>query len=343
MPSNGKHWLSATPNCPLGHVYRLIMNDKKNWRQWIAGKDKSPPDFTDERYKFDVIKTYMDGLETIADKQLMTVNLQGQDFLPPSIAIEPGQQLTSEQVESIQGTGRFFVKPSLERCGRGIQVVDDLSTTVVNRNLAYTVQREVIPKLYEGRKCDWRSYATIRYENGKMEVFVYGMSLMRICAAPFSDQTMDALITNFTYQKYLPTFNEEEQYRMFIPSPEDQEQINKIVINCMEVVRNNATTYGERGILMTAFDLIKDENDKLWILEFNNWPGVSYRNDNVDTMFGDYLYHLYLPMKGVRKPRGISSWTKVFEGDLVQDQSSKNEYVRKVSTEVEFDPMNLVA
>lgn len=339
---NGKHWLSVIPNEPMGQVYALVMRDKVHWREWKRGRDKRPPDLTDERFKFDVPKSYIDGIESLCEKDQMTANLHDADFLPPSIALNPGQQMTKEQARSL-GEGRFFVKPSQASCGKGIQLVDDLSTTVINANLSYTIQKEIVPGLTKGRKSDWRSYLAVSYENGRMEAFLYAKSLSRTCCVPFDDTSMDAHLTNLAHQMTLPGFDEKEQYQMFTPDDADQEQIERISIRCMEILRKNATTYGERGVFVTALDLLKETTGKLWILEFNRTPGVSHHNGDFDEMFNDYLNNVMLPLSHVRKRDDVSKWKHIFAGQLELDQSTRNEYVRKEKVAVGFVPLSLVS
>ena len=214
----------------------------------------------------------------------------------------------------------MIVKPSNLRQGRDIQIFDNpeaiYNYMIENKSETYVIQKYISnPLLYEKRKFDIRIHVllkkkTYKFSSGSSsgiksyKTYFNDYGVIRTTSTEYTnkltgDWNKDKFvhITNHAIQKYNENYEKYEKGNCIIwntLNPEnkvirnDMIKIVKTLLNSCDLTPQKFDCYELLG-----FDFMIDENYKVWLLEVNINPGLSWNNIEVENLMDKMIYDTF--------------------------------------------------
>jgi len=169
----------------------------------------------------------------------------------------------------------YFLKPSHGLMGKNISISFNKNIFIKN-NLQFPliVQEEIIPKISNGFKCDYRVLVLFLNLDEKIKTFVYPVIIKRECAQKYNQKNNLGLLSIQKNSK-----------KIIIPN------INPKMIECIQNSIPNLNLPKNFNIFLTGFDLIENTNNEFFILEINSVPNF-FNNKEITIFQTKLLYEL---------------------------------------------------
>ena len=215
---------------------------------------------------------------------------------------------TFSEYEEQEGKFNYWImKPAAKSRGRGIQVVNDISSVIYGEPMI--MQRYLKnPLLLNGYKFDLRIYVLVTSVN-PLEMFIYKEGFGRFSTVPFNLDPNDKAnkyihLTNVSINKYnMKNHDETNNDEIYGGTKVTLETLKKriekdyninwdrqiwdqIVDVCLKamVAAQNDISYNPSCFELYGFDVIFDTDFKVWLLEINSSPSLSR-----DTLLDDMI------------------------------------------------------
>lgn len=212
------------------------------------------------------------------------------------------------EYEEQEGKFNYWImKPAAKSRGRGIQVINDISSVIYGEPMI--MQRYLKnPLLLNGYKFDLRIYVLVTSVN-PLEMFIYKEGFGRFSTVPYNLDPNDKAnkyihLTNVSINKYnlknSDGSNNDEIYGGSKISLEtckekvesayninwDKQIWDQIIDCCLKamVCAQNDIQYNPSCFEVYGFDIIIDQDFKCWLLEINSSPSLSR-----DTLLDDLI------------------------------------------------------
>lgn len=189
------------------------------------------------------------------------------DYLPPSLIIKNKKDWRNL---SLNKNNFYFIKPKYGAYCKNISVTKGKEIFINNddslSNIPFSIQEEIIPKLCNNVRVDYRTYVLYVKENSNINVYYLPHHLKRVSYEKFDSRNADSF---FTTKLDSVVFN-----------------TSKKLIDCLKdcqkfiIPKFNKTSLSKVEYFLTGYDLIEDREGKFWILEINSDPNF-FHNDIV--------------------------------------------------------------
>jgi len=199
----------------------------------------------------------------------------------------------------------------------------------------------------DGRKSDWRVYVCLRYRANEAYGYFYEIGLHRPCLHQYDPKSLDLsrLLTNRHVQEQMPDFSFDHYTKAAEESFDEDvlNQIRRIVRRSFERCLPYWRSWGERGLLFMAYDLLIDPDRKVWLLETNGSPGISEYGEVIagtqQRMFHDMVNQILLPAVGVldESNGNDGGWICCYQTDEI-DSTGTNSWVKTIKPPQEQEP-----
>ena len=186
----------------------------------------------------------------------------------------------------IETEGRYIKKPIKGSQGQGIQVIDNVYDCFIKKDQIilpkdYIFQKEIVPKLIDGYKFDIRYFAVLVVKKNSIEIKHSPNAMVRLCSKKFSLNTNNLYsnLTNTSLNKDSECTisihkNSKEWYEYFL---EMEKITNNFFETCIDRLGEDYFyKINEDSIASTRIfgcDFIISEDDKVFMLEMNYYPG----------------------------------------------------------------------
>ena len=192
---------------------------------------------------------------------------------------------------------KFFIKPSNGSCGNDILITYNPFNKLKKNMIA---QKEIVTKLYNGRKWDLRIYIVHEIKNNKFRTYMYKNGLVRLAPEKYNESTsVRALITNTsklnTFDNYddlnFP-FSNYDNYKYYM------KKIQYIMKDIHKHIKNNIKFNKSLNISefqLFGYDFIISKNDDIFLLEINRSPHsiLSRNSEAIKSMKYDIYKCIY--------------------------------------------------
>eukprot|EP01002_Notosolenus_urceolatus_P015153 NODE_738_length_1816_cov_46.219015_g600_i0.p1 GENE.NODE_738_length_1816_cov_46.219015_g600_i0~~NODE_738_length_1816_cov_46.219015_g600_i0.p1 ORF type:complete len:570 (+),score=176.06 NODE_738_length_1816_cov_46.219015_g600_i0:211-1710(+) len=301
------------------------MRDSPEWREAAENEDVLYSDSS----KKGKVKKYLDGLGVFDSKVLTFKIIADLDFVPPTFCISKTGKI-SPPLPLPAAPGLWFLKPATTCRGHGIQIRTDPKEFRVVEGEEYVIQKEVKTEcILDGRKSDWRVFCCIVYRGSELKAFVYKRGLHRPCLTKYTPDSLDPLVhlSNRSVQAQNESWDLEEYTRAALAvrffKPKQLEEIVRIWRLCVERVAPLCRSYGQSGMVYFGVDVIIDPSGKVWLLEVNQNPGLSFYGEQVfqsihKPMITELIDLAIIPLVDNSKPipDKTESWIKAWDGTI---------------------------
>jgi hypothetical protein len=252
-------------------------------------------------------------------------------------------------LENPMKDGVWYVKPNEGANGEGIIITDDVKSIDMD-NAVY--QKSIDnPLLHDGRKQDIRIFVVLQTYQGYFRSYIYYESIVKLSPLQYdnNDLSKGVQLTNVAsyFEKNISYYTKQEpkygkdimdgRNRMMIQFTEHEyfeeiyNEVKDIAIDFSNDVYNKMNNNTQRNLIhMFGFDVIPDENKKVWLLETNNnihptvIEGTWYPNTYIgNTLVPDFtknytedlLNELVYPMKNDTDIK-LNNFKMVYEKQL---------------------------
>jgi len=262
--------------------------------------------------------------------------------------IDPDFPLDRIRTINPENPSIWYLKTSADAKGEGIQLLYNVRDGVVRYDTQYVLQPEIRCKnVLDGRKSDWRVYVCLRYRANEAYGYFYEIGLHRPCLHQYDPKSLDLSrhLTNRHVQEQMPDFSfdhytkaAEERFDEVILN-----QIRRIVRRSFERCLPCWRSWGERGLLFMAYDLLIDPDRKVWLLETNGSPGISEYGEKIaatqQRMFHDMVNQILLPAVGVLDESNGSDggWICCYQTQEIESTGT-NSWVKTIKPPLEQEP-----
>ena len=291
----------------LQHQQLLKKIWKKNKKKFCQKKRQGAIDYCNVPWK-SKIRTMMPRFENLIDKSLFakhTQKFQG-EFIPKTWVVSQNPQIICTNAKTL-----FFLKPANGSRGNGIVVDPNPQKLCIKArtdpNNRYIIQQSV-PRLLltnDERKFDirvWVCFVWIKSstkkgsgdDNTALHCFTWSDAVVRVSTDKFDPNSVDPKIhlTNFCIQRNHRSFKKDKS--ILRASSMRELQWEKTYINIQRVLSKMRAVFAKvlqprlsktSGYWLAGFDFILDQDQKLWLLECNRNPGVSYTQNQTAIYF----------------------------------------------------------
>ena len=273
-----------------------VFEKRKDWKKTHNYKNAgytNCPEYTK------IIDPYYGTLSFFNNKKyLLTKSLR--NYYPESFLIQNG--MIQKNSCEFQHTGRWFLKPSNGYGGTGIEVLDKIEDykKYVKSNRKYIVQKEIIPKLINGRKFDLRMYMVIVFQRGINYFFLNQNGFTRICNAPYTQGKRDkkSNITNVCFGVDTMDIESLRKNYLLINGLDFYSEAMPRINQMMTLVAteiNNDFHHKTTGFTFIGLDIILDQDNNPYILELNN--KVGFKTNKFSKVIKNYHYEIWFRLR----------------------------------------------
>lgn len=169
----------------------------------------------------------------------------------------------------------YFLKPKDGYMGTNISI--SYKKEIFHKNnieFPLIVQEEIIPKIENGYKADYRVHVLFLNLDGNINTYIYPVLVKRQCAQKYNKKNNLGLLT---IQK--------DSKKIIIPN------INQNIQECIKNSIPFLKLPKNFNIFLVGYDLIEDADGKYWILEINSVPNF-FNNEIVKPFQTRLLYEI---------------------------------------------------
>lgn len=178
----------------------------------------------------------------------------------------------------------YFIKPKYGSQSKNISVYYNKEFIVDQSSFDFfpvIVQDEVVPKLENGFKVDYRVYILYLKEDNKISVFYYPHLIKRVCKVEYENK-----------EDKLSYFSQTDNTNEIIKVEEDENLENCLrETNAHFLTHFNSESYSKLEYFVVGCDIIQDNEDKYWVMEVNWDPAFIY-NKEVHKIHNDLINDL---------------------------------------------------
>ncbi|ADO67465.1 hypothetical protein crov431 [Cafeteria roenbergensis virus] len=267
---------------------RLLLN-KLNYYQFdnnkfdirISGNKKI--NFSN-KYKFikntndvNIIKlSWTDKLKDLTNNKIKSSKIIPIDLYPEIYQLEDLEKFNNEV--------KFYKKPIEGSNGENITILKKKELIKYIKcdkyfMKQYFIQQYLVPKTINNRKYDIRMYYFIIKDNNKISSYMSLNGKIRLCSEKYSDGgeiTNSSKITNINNL-------DELQGSLLNLLPLEREDIYNTLISFDKHFKDKLHNNCENFQNLYGIDLLRDINDKVWILEINGNPNWFIKQDSPKT------------------------------------------------------------
>jgi len=175
---------------------------------------------------------------------------------------------------------RYYIKPNDGSCGKGIKIINSKPEYPIEN---YTICPEIIsnPIIRNGQKfkCDFRVWIGICSD---LKYFVCPTFIKRVSTIPFDIKNEIGSLTNTSLYAEQTNYKNKKMYI----------QINCIVNDILKNFSPLNIVSNKKHIMLTGWDFILNENNKLFVLEVNCSPGICILHKQVLMEFLTWINEL---------------------------------------------------
>lgn len=285
--------------------YEILNNQKmlsKIWsknRKYVKTLNKKKCLYSNNP-KISKIMTMMPNFEIIINKNEFAkiTRKHHNKVIPYTWTVRNGKIINRNYFQNtdISQFNLWFLKPENGSQGRGISVnksIDHLVRSTKNKRGTFILQPAIRNiKLIEGRKFDIRAWTVFVWKNGVLNTFIYKDSILRICVGRYDSSRSDNQIhlTNYSVQKKCKSFKRSKNVKRGTSLPNYSQihtRMKRILSNLKQIFEDSfqCQKYVKPGYWLVGFDFIVDNSGKVWLIEGNRNPGVSYSKNQTSLYF----------------------------------------------------------
>lgn len=206
-------------------------------------------------------------------KELTNNKLKTQEIIPNNLY---PKIVSLKELEEFDDNTKFFIKPIEGSKGEDIQVLT--KKTILKKDIDYTkyfIQEYITPCVINERKYDIRMYYFVIKNNNDLVTFISQNGKIRLCKQKYNEGG-EITNSNLLDDEILDDF----QGSLYNLLPTDREEIINIMKELDKYLKPILNKITSNFINMYGIDLIKDNNNKIWILELNGNPNWQIKQDS---------------------------------------------------------------
>lgn len=216
-----------------------------------------------------------------------------QSFYPPSIIVKKNF-LNKDKIKNFIGNERKILKPDRGHSGQNIHIVHSYENVVkkINNNGYWILQKEIKPKLYQGRKFDTRVFHFILQHKGNWYNLISSVGYAKVSSKQFNqnDDNINGFVTNITFNQNKGMQVMFEFFDFMEKISNNDEERKKLINNVYNLIRDYTKLmvkqlneqnkmYFKDGksisqIMILGPDIIFDTHGNTFLLETNSSPGI---------------------------------------------------------------------
>lgn len=209
-------------------------------------------------------------------KHLTNNKIKSVDLIPKELT--PKIYLNIKDLKEHSNETKYFIKPIVGSRGENIKILTKKQIIKDKLDLnKILIQDYITPSLINNKKYDIRMYYFVSKKDNNLSTFIGLNGKIRLCS---KDYNKGGEITNSSLLNNKTNSIEELQGSLLNLLPNEQENIFKAIQEFNQHFIKNLETVSNNFVNLYGIDLIKDSNDKIWILEINGNPNWQVKQDS---------------------------------------------------------------
>jgi len=197
------------------------------------------------------------------NKVITTKKLANCEYYPPSEVIKDATKWKKFS-KNLDPNKYYYIKPKYGAQCKNISVVKGKDVVVDNGafdNFPFALQEEIVPKLKDECKVDYRTFVLYVKENDMINAYYSPEHLCRVCSEKYEDRSRNSFFSFGEGCEQSVVRNTSEQIEGCLKSAQ------KYILG-----KFDNTNYSKVEYFLVGYDLIEDEEGKFWIMEINSDP-----------------------------------------------------------------------
>lgn len=203
-------------------------------------------------------------LPYVFNKIATTLKLLKSKYYPKTFLIKNQKEFDNLKLENKY----YFVKPQFGWECKNISLLHN-KNFIFNKGIKFPliIQEEILPKLYNNTKEDYRIYVLYVKNNNQITSYYYPIGIKRKCSHKFNNQRTEENSLSISNNSHKEIFNAN--------IPKLKECLKETQSHIIPKLNNKNKK--ELEISFLGYDLIQDKNGKFWILEINSVPSFFHK------------------------------------------------------------------